>query len=183
MRYPRLKKRAFTMLEVLLAAMLVILCLLPLMVPHIQLIKAQSKFNRKVELDHQVNLLYAAILEKLYRNEIPWENLKQGQYPLSALVPSLSGQIYRDATYEFAMPNSRPVKYKKKPYSVHLVTLTFHFISDKTPLDYTYKIFVVRDSSEVLGAAAQQAGTPKDKEADAKAKNNSKKTQSTGSKP
>ena len=77
--YREVKKRYVSLLEVLIAFALIVLCVLPLIYPHVAMFKSQKAFIRKVELDHVVNLLYAKILEKLYMNSIPWQELGDGK--------------------------------------------------------------------------------------------------------
>jgi hypothetical protein len=74
----RLHQHPFALLEVLIAFALVALCALPLIYPHIFILQSERKFISTVELDHSVNLLYADFLQKLYKNEIPWQNIESG---------------------------------------------------------------------------------------------------------
>jgi hypothetical protein len=68
-------RRHFMLLEVMICFALVVLCFLPLIYPHVFMLKAQKQFQKRVELDHVTNLIYADIIEQLYRNEISWSNI------------------------------------------------------------------------------------------------------------
>ena len=71
-----IRKQPFLLLEVMIAFSLIVLCIFPLISPHIELYKAKKLFLNRLEQDHVVNVLYVDLLEKLYRNEIPWETLQ-----------------------------------------------------------------------------------------------------------
>lgn len=73
-----LRKRHFLLLEVMIAFALIVMCILPLIYPHTFILTSQRKFIHKVDLDHQVNRIYADIVERLYRNGIPWNDIISG---------------------------------------------------------------------------------------------------------
>lgn len=140
------------LLETMIALALIVLCLFPLLAPHLALYKAERAFIRKIDLDHQVSLFYASILEKLYTNAIQWEELMQNQFPLPK-----EGFAQYEGSYNF---NEVPPHFKPKdvqaPYSLYLFTLTFNFVpselnqkSDEVKkantVKYQYQVFVVRD--------------------------------------
>ena len=173
------KKRHQSLLEVLIAFALVALCVLPLIYPHVAMFKAQNTFIRKVDLDHVVNLLYAKILEKLYMNSIPWNDIEQTVFPVDA---GLLGEIqydkplYFSGSYNFSEP--WPVTDPKYPYpvfkpntpgpySLYLFKLTFNFlpqefakatdeVKQQNNIKYQYNVFVVRDQRP---ASSSQPGT------------------------
>lgn len=154
------KKRHQSLLEVLIAFALIALCVLPLIYPHVAIYRDQSKFAHKLELDHAVNLLYGKVLEKLYMNTIPWNELAQTAFPVDdALLHEIGydKRLFYQGSYNFF---DEPPKFKPKdpasPYSLYLYKLTFTFIPielAKTPekvkdtdkIKYRYDVFVVRD--------------------------------------
>ena len=75
----RCTRHSIVLLEVLIAFALVALCALPLIYPHVFILRSEKKFISTVELDHLVNLLFADILQKLYQNEIPWQDIESGK--------------------------------------------------------------------------------------------------------
>jgi hypothetical protein len=166
----RVKRRSFTMLEVIIACGLILLCFLPLMAPHLEIVRAQATFNRKITLDEKVNLLYAAVIQKLYSNKIEWSELEsKSEFRLDSLTEFETVDISPyQGYYEFYSTPivCRPKKKKQAPYRVYLLTLTFHFfLPNKTKstqqeeeLKYVYKIFAVRDLT-----ATQPLEDPKNK--------------------
>src|ERR1700733_15257578 len=76
----RVHKRPMMLLEVLIAFALIVAAVLPLLTPHLFMYKAQTEFIQKVQLDHDVNLLYGEVLQRLYLNRIPWAELQQNAY-------------------------------------------------------------------------------------------------------
>jgi hypothetical protein len=147
------------LLEVLIAFALVAMCVLPLIYPHVAMLKSQNAFIRKVELDHTVNLIYARVLEKLYANTIPWGELGQTVFPVdNALLNEIPYQkpFYFIGSYNFF---EVPPRFKPKDpgdYSLYLYKLTFNFlpveyakasdeVKKKQALKYQYDVFVVRD--------------------------------------
>lgn len=75
----RVRKRSILLLEVLISLALVVLCIFPLLAPHVYILKAQYQFNHKIALDQIVGKVYVRILEKLYQNEIPWTAIENKQ--------------------------------------------------------------------------------------------------------
>ena len=72
----RCTRRHSLLLEVLISFAIIALCILPLLYPHVYILKSQQEMIRTVELDHVVNLIYASTLEKLYLNQIPWDTIE-----------------------------------------------------------------------------------------------------------
>lgn len=155
-----LKKRYITLLEVLIAFVLIVLCILPLIYPHVAIYKSQNRLVKQIELDHAVNLLYAKILEKLYLNSIRWGDIESRVFSIDEPMLKEAGfnhSLHYIGSYNFfeEKPLFKPKK-KGAPLSVHLLTLTFNFLpkeyenatdeikKDKT-LKYKYEVFVARD--------------------------------------
>jgi len=153
------KRRHQSLLEVLIAFALIVLCVLPLIYPHVAIYKAQNTFVRKIELDHVVNLLYGRVLEKLYMNTIPWNDLAQTTFHVDGELlkeVQFNKPFYFTGSYNFF---ETPSKFKpKKPenYSLHLYKLTFNFVpiefakgsndvKESNLIKYQYDVFVVRD--------------------------------------
>jgi hypothetical protein len=148
------------LLETMIAFALIVLCVLPLLTPHIAMLKAERQFVRKIDLDHVVNLLYASVLEKLYLNEIGWNELMQNDFPITKEdleKLGYSSLLAYQGSYNF---KEVPPRFKPRDvnadYSLHLLTLTFNFIpselsqkeeevKQKNLLKYQYKVFIVHD--------------------------------------
>ncbi len=148
------------LLEVMIAFALVVLCVFPLLAPHVAMLKAERQFIRKVDLDHVVNILYADVLEKLYLNDLGWNDLMQTEFSIpNERIKSLgySPLLGYEGSYNF---KEVPPRFKPRDvnalYSLFLFTLTFNFIptelsqaseeeKEKGRLKYRYDVFVVRD--------------------------------------
>ncbi len=66
-------KRHVLLLEVLIALMLVTLCLLPLIYPHIESYKAQKKQIELAKNNHNINQQFADLVEDLYLGKVDWK--------------------------------------------------------------------------------------------------------------
>lgn len=153
------RRRPIVLLEVLIAFALVAICALPLIYPHVFILRSEKKFIATVELDHLVNLLFAELLQKLYQNEIAWPDLENGKdLPIdSHLLESIG---YRESlpfvgTYKFITIRQKPRKAADK--TVYLFRLELTFIpkpglflekklkGDDTKIIYNYQIAVERN--------------------------------------
>jgi hypothetical protein len=153
----KVKKRHMMLLEILIAMALMILCALPLIAPHVAIIKDQRAFITTVELDHAVNLMYVEILERLHKGEIRWKEIEDGK------VFPVEDDVWKRLGMEKGLPFEGNFRFKwniskadkEKTWDVNLINLTFEFVpktysstSDdtKTPrvFRYSYDIFVAR---------------------------------------
>ncbi len=160
------KKRYFLLLEVLIAFTLVVMAFLPMLYPHYYLLRAQREFIHKVDLDHLVNLAYADVTERLYRNEIPFFDLLGGRqfFIDDALLKrvGMDNQLPYKGTYKFSEKIHKPRKDEPVAYSLYLINLDFKFEKEKPAkevIDYHYKFFVVRD----LGGSLVEEDSKEDK--------------------
>lgn len=129
MKHHRAHSRPVVLLEVMIAFALVVLCVLPLIYPHIAILKAEKAFVADIELDHLVNLLYADRLYRLYQKEIPWADIESGK-PLpideNMLQPlGYKGPLPFDGCYYFEKVRQKPRKSKTK--TIYLFKLIFEF--------------------------------------------------------
>jgi hypothetical protein len=154
----KIQRRPILLLEVLIAFALVALCVLPLIFPHVFILRSEKKFNATVELDHVTNLLYANILEKLYQNDIPWSDL-ENEKPFSIDHVLLEAAGYKKplaftGTYQFTLIKQKPSKPVDKTAYIFELTLKFTpkpglFLEkastkDQDSITYTYKIALGR---------------------------------------
>lgn len=157
----KFRKRHFLLLEVIIAFILIVMCIIPLISPHTFILIEQKKFIHKIEADHLVNLTYADIVERLYLNEIPWNRVVSGDG--FEIDDSLLERIKYEkmfpykGTYRFG-----EIKHKPKDESLrklYLLKLEMKFVpADKSKKDYEeevpgtlnyyYELFVVRDLGE-----------------------------------
>lgn len=151
-------RRPILLLEVIIAFALVALCVLPLIYPHVFILRSEKQFVSEVELDHRVSLIYADIMEKLYRKEIPWQDIiGQKETPID-----LSGGSRKDEKGTLPYKGSyKFVKYKQKAkdeesHNMYLFRLIFSFQpvegllqdKDRKPLTYEYLIPIERKVNE-----------------------------------
>lgn len=157
-RCRRLTRRPVLLLEVIIAFALVALCVLPLIYPHVFILRSEREFISEVELDHRVNLLYADVMEKLYRHEIPLQDILDGKETPVDL--SAGGKI----TEKGALPYTgvyRFVKFKQRgkeedSHKAYLFKLIFTFkpaggiLEGKSnkQLTYEYLIPIERKTNE-----------------------------------
>lgn len=163
----KVNKRHVLLLEVLIAFALIVMCIIPLLYPHTFILKEQKQFIHRIELDHVVNLLLADITERLYLNEIPWNDIA------NKTVFQIEETELRRINYSRSLPFKGSYQFGEtihKPkgeaaYSLYLLTLDITFTPEppskhkKEEYVYHYDIFLVRD----LGTAGE---TPTEGEAE-----------------
>lgn len=148
-------KRYLSLLEVLIAFSLVVLCVLPLLYSHITIVKAEKKFTHELVLDHLVNLMYGDVTKLLYKNDIEWKDIEGGTlFPIpDSLLQFEDKPLPYKGFYRFTKNMQKP----KKPadFTVYLWTLSFRFwpshLSEseadqkKLILEYPYDVFIIRN--------------------------------------
>ena len=153
----RLGRRPIVLLEVLIAFALVVLCVLPLIYPHVFILRSEKKFISTVELDHWVNLLFADRLQMLYQNEIAWQDIENGkEMPIESTWLASLGykqELPFIGTYQF-------IKIRQKPptpgeVTVYLFSLEFTFIpkpglyleknTENSKITYRYDLVMERN--------------------------------------
>lgn len=146
-------RRPFLLLEVLIAFLLIALCAIPLIAPHVSIYKDQQEFMDKIQLDHFVNHYYGEIIEKLYRQNISWETLSNEakvRIDREKIVSWDNKPLPYEGTYSFKDKKHKPKE--AKPFTVYLIQLTLSFkpikkgsAETKTKdITYQYDIFIPR---------------------------------------
>ncbi len=150
---PIINKRPFLLLEVLIAFLLIVLCAIPLISPHVAIFRDQKTFIEKIEVDHAVAEVYGNMIEQIYRQAIPWETLSSGQaVPIDKnFIVGFDGRpLPYEGTYVIKIGKKKPDK-EEKPFSVNLLQLTFTLKStvnkSAESLKYSYDIFLPRQLS------------------------------------
>lgn len=154
----RCSRRPVILLEVLIAFALVALCVLPLIYPHVFILRSEKKFIATVELDHLVNHMFADILQKLYQNEIPWQDIESGrEIPIDETWLEHLGykqMLPFTGTYQFIKARQKPDK--PAEVTAYLFRLEFTFTAkpgfflekdlkdDNPEISYNYQIAVER---------------------------------------
>lgn len=129
-------KRQFLLLEVLIAFTIITLCMIPLMMPHFGMIKAQREFINKIKINHFANLSHVNILEKLHKNEILLSSIEAKQiFPIDeGLLKEIRGY---HATYQFT--NEKHKKRNTNGFTTHKVILEVKFVPNKVGKTFIYK--------------------------------------------
>lgn len=149
------KKRFMILLEVLIALILISLCILPLVVPHVDLVNAHLRVTNSMKLDHLTNLLYADVYDRLHKNEIPWNSIQN-----STVIPIDEAMLqrvgYKDrspikGTFKFEEKHSKPPgeeQSKQAGWKLYLKTLTFTFTVTKgaseETISFPYRLCIAR---------------------------------------
>lgn len=156
---PFIHKRHFLLLEVLIAFVIIAICMLPLISPHTFILKEQNKFIEQVELDHLVNLIYADIVERLYRNEITWSSVTGGvdfdiDEAMWERIRFFKKLPYK-GIYRFNEVIHKPAD--ESPRKLYLFNLEIVLAPQRTApgaseapgmLRYRYDVFMIRDLSQ-----------------------------------
>lgn len=153
MKFYQQKRRCIALLEVLIAFALIVLCVLPLISPHLLILKSERQLVQLVELDHIVNLLFANRLEKLYQNKIPWEEIKNSrEVPVDeSLLQEIgySGKLPFVGFYRFIEEKHKNSS-EAAEKAAYLFKLIFSFSKPKDvketekKLEYTYLLTIER---------------------------------------
>ena len=146
-RFFRFKKRPLLLLEAMIAFAIVVLCALPLLAPHFAMLRAQQAYREQLALDHAVNLFYGQIVQQLYLNQIPWDDLQKKPLEITPKMLQEVGIIPSAFPYKgfftFTPTNIKPPQPAKE--SAFLYSLDFTFTRPKAkPQNYHYEVFIVR---------------------------------------
>jgi hypothetical protein len=143
-------KRPFLLLEVLIAFALVSLSMIPLMRPHIVILQEEKAFLKELELDKRVNQFYVDMLESLYNNRIPWEEITQGTEGVFT-EEALRSLPYK-GKWKLEAVKNKPKKVEVQyPESYHLIELNLSFTPvhgkdrEKNTKDFSFTIFITRE--------------------------------------
>jgi len=126
--FHRIVRLPIVLLEVLIAFALIALCILPLIYPHVFILRSENKFISSVELDHFVNLLYADTLQKLYQNDIPWQDIERGvEMPIDPQLVQEKGFKNFPYTGSYKFSKVRKKTNQDTGKGAYLMALTYTF--------------------------------------------------------
>lgn len=165
----------FSLMEVMISFILILLCLVPLIYPNLAMYQEQSKFTQKIKLDHAVTVLYGNLLEQLHRRAIPFDLLIQNTpTPLPIAPESFKNAGIDPATFPYDISvTAQKVHMKghiKGRYIAALVEITYLFTKknikaeDKkkeSPIRFSYKIPLVKLKPESERGSKEEAAPEK----------------------
>jgi hypothetical protein len=142
----KLHRRHIALLEVLIAFALTALCALPLIYAQVLIIRSERQFLDTVQLDHTANLIFAALLEKLYENKIPLSEI------VSQKVQEIDPELLEKnglpksvkGTLQFVLKQKKPPNPQEKELMLYQLFLTFTGLELKNPkpIKYEYLVFI-----------------------------------------
>lgn len=155
MKIKKYLKHHFQLLEVMIAAFILIVCVAPTMEIFTNLFREQQRIVQQNQRDHLAKKLYAQIVEQLYKRTLPLDFLfdrKTNQIDQGDLKAELD-QIGYEGFYSFTDLRKKKSKGKEET-NCYLATLTV-VMKEKNPpkkgysgqnptgeTRYTYKIFI-----------------------------------------
>lgn len=167
------QKRPLSILEVLIAFFLVVVCLLPLVYPHTYIYKLQYEFVEAIQCDRLAGIAFADILERLHKQEIEWKDITgkaELQIPDALFVQEnmpLTGK------YSFALVKKKEDKDAEYVVSLYAVKISFanKYHKEKT-YQYSYQTVIIYDPNHTGGPHKKKEGAAPAKENAAPAKEN-----------
>lgn len=142
----RSKKRNFQLLEIMVAAFIILICAAPAIRIYTSTFLQQQDILKDNQSDHLSHLIHANIIEKLYKKDIPFQDILDKKR-FSVDSSELQKQLQRfgfDAFYSFERYESKKREKKDKKPSMYLVSLKITIVDKKSKdkKDYNYKIFI-----------------------------------------
>jgi hypothetical protein len=137
-------KRHFQLLEVMIAVFLIMICVVPTLEVFTNMYKHEAEANLINQRDHFVRLIHANLIEKMYKNEIPIEDIVQGpqtDFSDHDLNEKMK-KIGYSSTYEIKEVWRDPIKEPAKRHLCHL-TIHMHKKNEKSK-DFLYMVYVDR---------------------------------------
>lgn len=163
-------KRPILLLEVLIAIALVTLCILPLLAPHVEILREQQRLITHMKIDHQINLLYVDLLESLQKNEIAWGDLLSGRiFSVEEgkwnAADKNTLKVPLKVTYQFELDQHKPQKKKENgEWEVYVFKLIFHatstILQKEKPLSFTYRVCVLQHHATANSMEAEPPPPP-----------------------
>lgn len=143
-RLCRLRKLHMILLEIMIALALITLCIFPLIGPRAVILKEQNKLIETIQLDHLVSLAYVDVLERLQKNEIPWNDIKEHTVlPIDEPLLHRIGDLHLPhgwkGTYRF--DDLKHVENEATGWAKYLLLLTFVVKADEAPLEKNKRVF------------------------------------------
>lgn len=162
-------RRPMILLEILIALAMIALCALPLITPHVAMIKEQKHFINTMKLDHYVHLIYVDILEQLHTNKIGWNVItEKTPIPLDeSLIARLGETNFPKLKGYFRFHEIKHKINKSTGWSAYLLKLNIVFepdekLGNKTQ-EFPYTVYLLR-KTEPEEETSKPAEKEKEKE-------------------
>lgn len=145
MLQPQKNKRHFQLLEVMIAMLLILICVIPSFQIYVNINKQQANVIRVNQRDHLVHLIHADLIEKLYKQMISLDQILarfQAPFEGEELKKKLE-EIGYEAVYSlYFLSSEKEIKTAKK-FLVELV-IQLQDKKQENSFDYTYHIYIDR---------------------------------------
>lgn len=142
------RRHHFTLLEVMIAMSLIVVCMIPLIYPHVVLYQEQSTFINEMKVDRVVQRLYAEMLIKLYRSEVAWSDIESEKTieidPAYFTKEGIPKEFFL-GKYRWKIAQNKPSPPAER--TAYLLELNYEIDfqqQKRPPLNYQYLIFVER---------------------------------------
>jgi len=151
----KIQKRPFQLLEVMVAAFLILVCAAPALKTHIAIYREQFNLKRENERDHLVSGIHAKIVEKLYKNELLIEEIlnKEKVFAFNDSTADTNGNLNHQlkkisyaCTFQLTVKDQEIVETVPKYHLLELI-ITLHDTKSKIatkPLPYHYLVYISR---------------------------------------
>lgn len=153
-----LRKLHMILLEIVIALALVALCILPLIGPHIEIVRSHLKFAKLMELDRAANLIYVDLLEQMHRNSLPFPDIKNPHvFPLNLdhLSKDKTDFPAIEASYKFTGKSKGNESARLYLLQLHINVKPKGASEEEASKEFTYPVCVLRNMPTTENSAEQ----------------------------
>ncbi|HRD56303.1 MAG TPA: type II secretion system protein [Parachlamydiaceae bacterium] len=160
-KLPKYQKRTFLLFEVLIAFALIALFAIPLISPHISMLKAQKELEIKTRINHAANIIYVHLVEKMHKNEIALQDIEEGKI-LAVQAELLQGILGYRAFYSFKIDKSKKKDDDSLAAYVAVLKVTFKpLLAKKQEMNFETPVFLCSKKSGSQDQSANGAESDK----------------------
>ncbi len=138
------KKHYFQLLEVMIAMLLIVTCVAPALHIYMNMYKIETQSKQNYEADHLARLIFASIIEQLYLNAIPLEEIDAG-LDRSVEDPKFESKLKAigfKAHYTITKLNQQKKKNKPTQCCLTQISIFLQNIHTQQIKQYDYKQYV-----------------------------------------
>lgn len=130
---PSIRKRSFLLFELLISLALLMLCLFPLIKPHLGIHKVQVVNLEKMQGEQKAYNMFCRLKERLYENRHSWKELMEGT----------EGTIEKEGEVCRYVITQLDYAYKQNsPNSALVLDIALYFPNQENP--YSHTLYVER---------------------------------------